>query len=235
VAEANVEPEVKHLLSAQLPVTVEQAPTVAEALVFAPIPEPLPQPVPEFAATAEPARPQEPVAEPMAAEVPEFHFSDRYLEESKRQRDEPPAHDPYRPNPYELDDIEPVYQEASRSLNTGPWDPIPPLRPSMNSWRDRPSPVPTNGNGRSHYRQGAVQDAFNSYPPQRWIPEEIPPAAPEPEPLSEPMLSRQWGLLSKFQQSRLSSSSRPDANSAEAPESSRNADRTGSPYGDRRS
>ena len=177
--------------------------------------------------------------EPMAAEVPEFHFSDRYIEASRTKKTDVPAVETYRPNPYELDDIEPVYEEASRNLNSGRWDPIPPLRPSMNSWRDRPSPVPANGNGARQNTSGPVKDGFNAYPPQRWIPEDIPPAVPEPEPLSEPMLSRQWGLLSKFQQSRLTSSSHPAAGGESASdagrEPGRNDDRPGSPNGDHRS
>jgi len=57
------------------------------------------------------------------------------------------AFEQYRPNPIEADDIEPAYEEASRSLNTGRLDYIPTLRPS-GIWRDRPSPVPpTNANG----------------------------------------------------------------------------------------
>lgn len=195
--------------------------------------------IPEIAAAhaMEPAA--EKLQEPMAAEVPEFHFSDRYAEESRKQRDDVPVSEPYRPNPYELDDIEPVYREASRNLNSGRWDPIPPLRPSMNSWRDRPTPMPTNGSGASRHTNGKVKDGFNAYPPQRWIPEDIPPAAPAPEPLSEPMLSRQWGLLSKFQQSRLTSSSRP-ATGGEGPsdssrDSGRNDGRPGFPNGDHRS
>ena len=169
---------------------------------------------------------------PLDVEVPEFHFSDRYLEESKRQRTHVPAYAPYPPSPYELDDIEPAYQEASRSLNTGRWDPIPPLRPSLNGWRDRPSPVPAHRSDVGLHRNKAVKDGFNSYPPQRWIPEDILPV--EPEPLSEPMLSRQWGLLSKFQQARISSS-RPATGGEGGKDSGRDADRPGSPYGDRRS
>lgn len=113
-----------------------------------------------------------------------------------------------RPTPFDVDDIEPVYQEASRNLNNSRWDPIPPLRPT-GIWRDRPSPVPVNAKGAGRaYVNGAVpvQDGFNSTPPRRWIPEAEPAAAEEAESLPEPMLSRQWGLLSRFQQSRLVSS-----------------------------
>jgi uncharacterized protein involved in exopolysaccharide biosynthesis len=119
----------------------------------------------------------------------------------------------YRPSSYEVDDIEPVYQEASRNLNNSRWDPIPTLRPS-GIWRDRPSPVPVNGNGVGRkYAHGAVQDGFNSAPPRRWIPEEEPVMVEEPEPVSEPVLSRQWGLLSRFQQARLVSSHESDEGS----------------------
>ena len=239
LVEAHFEPAAAIVHDRTEPEFEEVVPEIAAMYAAEPAPEPFHQPVPEFAAVA--ALPQdweyasEPLPEPMAAEVPEFHFSDRYLEESKRQREQVPTYDPYRPSPYELDDIEPVYQEASRNLNTGRWDPIPPLRPSLNAWRDRPSPVPANGNSASHQRNGAVKDGFNSYPPQRWIPEDIVPIEPERDPLSEPLLSRQWGLLSKFQQSRLSSSSHPVAGSEGAKDSGRDADRPESPYGNRRS
>lgn len=113
--------------------------------------------------------------------------------------------DVYRPED-DMDDIEPVFQAASRSLTSGRWDPIPPLRPSLDAWRDRLSPMPVNRAGADYRKNGAVKDGFNSYTPQRWVPEEDVFVAPEPEPLSEPALTRQWGLLSKFQQSRLGSS-----------------------------
>lgn len=233
---ADVAKSVEH--GAEPPTIEEVIPEIAAHAVET-APEPVHEPVPAFEALPEQAWAEDPtpqpISEPMADEVPEFHFSDRYLEESKRLREEIPAFDPYRPNLYELDDIEPVYQEASRNLNTGRWDPIPPLRPSMNSWRDRPSPMPANASSARHYKDAAVKDAFNSYPPQRWIPEDTPPVPPEPEPLSEPMLSRQWGLLSKFQQSRLTSSSRPAAGSEGATDSGRDEDRPGSPRGDHRS
>ena len=174
----------------------------------------------------------EPVPDALDAEVPEFHFSDRYLVASKRQRTDVSAYAPYPPSSYELDDIEPAYLEASRSLNIGRWDPIPPLRPSLNGWRDRPSPVPAHRSDLGLHRSGAVKDGFNSHPPQRWIPEDILPV--DPEPLSEPMLSRQWGLLSKFQQARISSS-RPVAGGDAGKDTGRDADRPGPPYGDRRS
>ncbi len=237
--ESHVSAPVDPVLSIPERAIEEVVPAIAAAHPVETAPEPLPQiaAIPEPAPAVEPT--PEPLPEPMAAEVPEFHFSDRYLEESTRHRAEVPPYEPYRPNPYELDDIEPVYEEASRNLSPGRWDPIPPLRPSVNSWRDRPSPVPANGNGARHYRSGEVKDGFNSYPPQRWIPEDIPPVEPEPEPLSEPMLSRQWGLLSKFQQSRLTSGSRPATGSEGASESGResdrDADRPGSKYGDHRS
>ncbi len=125
--------------------------------------------------------------------------------------------EPVRTNPFEADDIEPVYQEASRNLNNSRWDPIPTLRPS-GIWRDRPSPVPVNGNGVGRqYSKGAVQDGFNSNPPRRWIPEEEPLPVEEAELLPEPMLSRQWGLLSRFQQARQVSNS-DDRHGQEDPE-----------------
>ena len=114
----------------------------------------------------------------------------------------------------EPDDIEPVYQEASRHLTTGRWDPIPPLRPSGNGWRDRPSPVPASNIGRR--RDDVVAEELGSIPANHWIPERAADPVPPTESLPEPMLTRQWGLLSRFQQSRnISSGTRP-AGKAEA-------------------
>ena len=233
------------VLHVPAPAIEEAVPEIAAAHVAEPaavqVPEPVRELVHEVAAIPEAAPVVEPVPErlpePMAAEVPEFHFSNRYVEQLKKPEADDPTFDPYPSHAFELDDIEPVYQEASRNLNTGRWDPIPPLRPSMDNWRDRPSPMPTYGNRGGKPTNGTVKDGFNAYPPQRWIPEETPPVVPEPAPLSEPMLSRQWGLLSKFQQSRLSSASHPVAKvePASDSESGRDADRPGSPYGDRRS
>jgi hypothetical protein len=102
-------------------------------------------------------------------------------------------------------DIEPVYREASRHLTTGRWDPIPPLRPSGIVWRDRPSPVPpatTNGAGHGRWPENAADAATPARASD--------PAFPT-EPAPEPVLTRQWGLLSRFQQARISSGEVPAA------------------------
>ena len=117
----------------------------------------------------------------------------------------------------EHDDIRPVFEEASRHLTTGRWDPIPPLRPSQNGWRDRLSPVPpsNNGAGAAERRRwtGATEDALSGAATNRWTPETMTEIARQTDPLPEPLLSRQWGLLSRFQQQRISSS-RPAADTA---------------------
>ncbi len=102
-------------------------------------------------------------------------------------------------------DVSPLYQESSGSLRIGRWDPIPPLRPAGETWRDRPSPVPTSkpvvhpDRGRW---AGMDEDVKT---PTRWVPE---PEPRLPELLPEPTLTRQWGLLSRFQQARISSTRR---------------------------
>lgn len=122
------------------------------------------------------------------------------LKPSHAASDESP--EPHRSSSFDSDDIEPVYREASRSLNHSRWDPIPQLRPSAISWRDRPSPVPLNGHGAGHHvSDQPIEDAFSQTTPPRWIPEDEPVVAAEP--VVEPLLSRQWGLLSRFQQQRL--------------------------------
>ena len=109
------------------------------------------------------------------------------------------------PAQYEADDIEPVYERASRYLTTGRWDPIPTLRPDENGWRERPSPIPPtnpalNGAERPGWT-GADEDQ------DAWAAS----AAYRTEPLPEQLLTRQWGLLSKFQQARISSGQHPIA------------------------
>ena len=142
------------------------------------------------------------------ARDPEFHFAQAAKQFVNPYDEAALRSDPSRQELSEVDDVETVYQAASRRLNSGRWDAIPPLRPSMASWRDRSSPAPLSRDS-GGYRTDAgvtdagVKDAFNAYPPQRWIPEEDVFVPSEPEILSEPALSRQWGLLSKFQQSRL--------------------------------
>jgi hypothetical protein len=103
------------------------------------------------------------------------------------------------PAQYEADDIEPVYEEASRQLTTGRWDPIPMLRPDENAWRERLSPTPATSPGVNGPEQpgwtGVDEDQ------EAWAAS----AAYRTEPLPAPLLTRQWGLLSKFQQARISS------------------------------
>ena len=230
-----------------VPSHIEEAPepalTVAEPTVEGQIHEiadahdfeNVPKPTYHFSPPAPLEQSWESIPDPIAAEAPEFHFSDRYVEEPKRHREPTPAYDPYRPSPYDFDDIEPVYHEASRSLNTGRWDPIPPLRPSTDGWRDRPSPVPVNGRDAGRSANGIPRDGFNQFAPQRWIPEESYPVEPEPEQLSEPMLSRQWGLLSKFQQSRLGSSPQTATSGEGSGDLNRDDDRPAKNYRDHRS
>ena len=84
--------------------------------------------------------------------------------------------------------------EVADQLPSGRWDPIPTLRPS--GWRDSGS-----------YR--AANDSSNDEP-WDWTSGKTPPLgagwqdAPAPAPVeeSELILTRQWGLLSRFQQSR---------------------------------
>lgn len=149
------------------------------------------------------ARPEPPA---VWARDPEFKFSEAPKPFLNPYDEVVPPSEPARQEVAEVDDIETVYQAASRRLNSGRWDAIPPLRPSMASWRDRPSPSPSSRDSGSFRAEAGVKDAFNAFPPQRWIPEEDVFVPSEPEVLSEPALSRQWGLLSKFQQSRLVSS-----------------------------
>jgi uncharacterized protein involved in exopolysaccharide biosynthesis len=112
------------------------------------------------------------------------------------------------PAQYEADDIKPVYEEASRHLTTGRWDPIPTLRPDQNGWRERPSPIPPTHpypNGSEPRWTGAEEDH------DAWAAS----LAYRTEPLPEPLLTRQWGLLSKFQQSRIGSGQHPIAKTGE--------------------
>ena len=110
------------------------------------------------------------------------------------------------PAQYEADDIEPVYEEVSRYLTSGRWDPIPTLRPDENGWRDRPSPIPP------------TNPHFNDAGQRRWTGDDddlsawrSDPQVYHTEPMPEPLLTRQWGLLSKFQQARMSSGQHPVA------------------------
>ena len=110
------------------------------------------------------------------------------------------------PSRWEADanDIEPVYQDAARNLTTGRWDPIPPLRSSENGWRDRRDSDPAMG-VRGYTERGrwtGTEEDVNGTP-KRWVPEQT-VVVSQPEPVPEPVLTRQWGLLSKFQQARIS-------------------------------
>jgi hypothetical protein len=114
------------------------------------------------------------------------------------------------PIEYDADDIEPVLEEASRHLAPSRWDPIPTLRPDSNGWRDRPSPMPPTNPGAERRRwTGEDQDL------EAWRSGPASGSGPRMDSLPEPLLTRQWGLLSKFQQSRLSSGSRPVAKTEE--------------------
>ena len=137
------------------------------------------------------------------ARAPEFRFAEARKPFLNPYDEVVVASEPSLPETSDGDDIEPVYEAASRRLNSGRWDLIPPLRPSKANWRDRSSPAPFSRDSGGFRTDPAVKDAFNAFPPQRWIPEEDVFVPSEPEILSEPALSRQWGLLSKFQQSRL--------------------------------
>ena len=114
----------------------------------------------------------------------------------------------------ESDDIEPVYQEASRHLTTGRWDPIPPLRPAGYGWRDRPSPVPpAKAPGERRRWSDFVQADVEVTPGSQWNAGRAANPATATESLPEPLLTRQWGLLSRFQQARnISSGTRRTAN-----------------------
>jgi uncharacterized protein involved in exopolysaccharide biosynthesis len=106
-----------------------------------------------------------------------------------------PARDPYAP-PATRDPYAPP-------AGTSRWDPIPPLRPSDSGW-DRIhaangfAPMPAPGAPVQHEedwhwtsRANEVRDEFEA---QHW---DNPESAEEAE---EPILSRPWGLLSRFQQ-----------------------------------
>jgi uncharacterized protein involved in exopolysaccharide biosynthesis len=114
-----------------------------------------------------------------------------------------PQLEPVRTEEAEPYDVEPAYREASRSLTTGRWDPIPPLRPSGTGWRDRPSPVPASNPVAVSDRRRWTGSDDTPQPPNR---SDFEPHSAPGEPLSEPLLTRQWGLLSRFQQARISSS-----------------------------
>ncbi len=109
-------------------------------------------------------------------------------------------------NQYE---VEPVYEEASRHLTGGRWDPIPPLRSTGSGWRDRPSPVPASnprpdsGSTFGYDRSDPLRRRWTGKDQEADQPTGV---ATQTEPLPEPVLTRQWGLLSKFQQARASGS-----------------------------
>jgi hypothetical protein len=229
--------------------TPTEAPQVAEATSQIEAPSVIHHDIEEIVAESVAVAPPEPVLEKVEAvaehtvvepePLPAVHpvaEPEPYFSLPSQPEPQPSEHgfaefDAHQPSLFEADDIEPAYEEASRSLNTGRWDPIPTLRPS-GIWRDRPSPVPpTNGNragARYTNGYGAAQDGFNAQPPRRWIPEAF--VDVEPEPLPEPLLSRQWGLLSKFQQSRLVSS-RPPVQPKGPADAGRDADEPGSESG----
>ena len=83
---------------------------------------------------------------------------------------------------------------ARPASSSGRWDPIPPLRPS--SWRDsgsfRAAGAPAKQDERWNWTPEAKPET-----PQGWTSQDSP--APEE---AEPTLTRQWGLLSRFQQAR---------------------------------
>jgi hypothetical protein len=123
------------------------------------------------------------------------------------------------------DDIEPVFEEASRHLAGGRWDPIPPLRSTRSGWRDRPSPVPASnarvesGSPFGYDRPDPLRRRWTGKDREGagWADEVPAGVATQTEPLPEPILTRQWGLLSKFQQAR-ASGSRPATGDAAARE-----------------
>ena len=146
------------------------------------------------------ARPEPPT---VWARAPEFRFAETRKPFLNPYDEVVAVSEHSVPETSDVDDIEPVYEAASRRLNSGRWDLIPPLRSSRANWRDRSSPAPFSRDSGGFRTDPTVKDAFNAFPPQCWIPEEDVFVPSEPEILSEPALSRQWGLLSKFQQSRL--------------------------------
>jgi hypothetical protein len=176
--------------------------------------EPLVAPEPVAAALGEPEEGYvEPPSELEPIYAPEAALARPLLAVPSRSFIQPEP-EPVRYEETEPYDVEPVYREASRNLNVGRWDPIPPLRPTDTGWRERPSPVlPTNRVAASDFRSwtGTTEDAPTLPAADRWSPEPPPPAPQYAEPLPEPLLTRQWGLLSRFQQARITSSSRPAA------------------------
>ena len=154
--------------------------------------EPAAQPLGEPFAEATVSPVIEPLGEPVAEEIA--------AEAAASERAENP----------ERDDVKPAYEEESRHLQSRRWDPIPPLRSSGIAWRVTPSTSATDasaGSGDSDAARrrwtGAAEDELGAI--DGWGRE---PVRQHTESLPAPLLTRQWGLLSRFQQARFSSISR---------------------------
>ena len=166
---------------------------------------------------------QEPVAEEQPAALAPAHVEPDYLEPApweavSERKIAKSYYDSEEVGDLRPFDIEPAYEEASRHLAGGRWDPIPPLRSTGDGWRDRLSPVPASNYRPASEAAFGYESSREAADPARrrwtgkdedvarWVPEPPAGVATQTEPLPEPILTRQWALLSKFQQARASGS-----------------------------
>ncbi len=135
--------------------------------------------------------------------------------------------------------LEPAPDQASSHLLTGRWDPIPTLRQQVPSWRERatavaPGAPPATRQAIPDERlPGQHAEAFEEEASREQRTAFEASAEYQAEPLRESLLTRQWGLLSQFQQDRLSTEQKRGASPVRGAKDSSSKDESEDPSAQR--